>query len=206
MIPIRQECGKYANQSQTELKELLFTFFLSLAVSEERIKALIPVYEESLSKYDFGLMSENLLNMVETWVSENNRIPSVANVIEQYRILKSRKQGVKRRNPEPQAVKAAAKFWGEYKRCRESGINDAAVIAKYLQKLFGSDMTRSVCKHNFCDGKGWVVAVRRDDPYRSETIFNCRCAENVTIKEWDGDKDYKIIKGLSDVMASQQVK
>lgn len=157
---------------------------------------LFPVYAEHLSKYDPEIMSETLYILIESW--DKGKLPTVGEIIEQYKLLVTKKQRQRRPNPEPEATTTANLFWETFKACKKAGITDINEIADKLQKMTGTEPIKTTCTDNVCDGKGFLVAIRKDDAGKCETLFRCKCNNVAKIEMWDYQKDFLIIKGLAE--------
>lgn len=176
--------------------ELLKEFFLVMDRSKEDEERLLPAYFNSLKRLDLELMSEVLIEMTDNW---KNRFPTVPQIKDQYNLKKYRHQLKASRNQEQGATNAASKFWQAYKECKEQNITDFDVITKHLAASVSNpkEKKKTSCPNNFCDGNEWIVAVRENDPMKSEVLFSCKCRIREKVECWSNQPGYKIVKGLN---------
>lgn len=117
------------------------SFFQTRGISENQENRLAPIYTKSLAKYDREIMSQVLDFMADMWCDQHNKIPSVADIVDQYHRLKARAIRLRQkqeRQVNKQATQKVNGFWEAFNRCKDAGINDIAVIAKHLQDGVGS--------------------------------------------------------------------
>ena len=147
----------HLSSSELVLSQYLKVFFITRGISEAHEQRILPYYVKALSKYDNSVLYEVLEFMADTWCDPHNRVPTVADIVEQYNRLKARAirlRDKKNRQTEQIATKKVSGFWEAYKQCREAGIKDVGVIAKYLQQNSGgSTLPEKKCSNNHCDRK-----------------------------------------------------
>jgi len=190
-------------QQIVSYEETIRTFFITLGLNREKIDQLVPTYTMSLFRdgEDHRMMIETIVSLVDTWTSPYH--PTVAEIRQQYKIKKSREANIRamtQRKIEADATTTAESFWKCFKKAKSEGksINE---IAHELQKVCVSKK-KSVekrCKHNFCDGKKYIIATRRDRVLKAEceALFRCKCSEELKgIPLWDNQKGFKIKSGL----------
>ena len=181
-----------------DLEPFVRAFLQTRGIFEKQEDRIAPAYSKSLIKYDFETMVEVLTFLSDAW--DSSQLPSVAEIVQQYKILKSRVKRIREsteKAAEPQKAARSVDFWEEYNRCRAAGMEDLNVIAQYLVKISGSTtLPEKVCPNSFCDGNGYVVAARVDDKNKSEVLFTCKCNFKPAIEPWDYPSGFEIVRGV----------
>lgn len=120
----------FTNKDELSLTLIIISFLKSFGRDENKINQLLPVYHEKLSKYDTKLMTDVLENISENAPLENNGIPSVSSIIDQYKILKFRKtrHGIEKVDI-PKT--AGLSFWKNYVNGRKKGYDCSQIDKAY---------------------------------------------------------------------------
>ena len=140
---------------------------------------------------------------MDNW--DSSYLPTVPQIKAQYKIYNYRsKEKVKKRDIG--AETAAKKFKEAYADCIKAGMDNLNDIAKYLESVFSDHKRKfkSTCQNNFCDGNKWIVAVKKNDPMKSEVLFTCKCQIHSKVDSWNEQPGYTIIKGLNPEIKRQE--
>lgn len=175
MLQLAKECKN--SITKLDINETITVLFVQCGVNLENAEKKAPFYTDRLAKEKRqDLILKAILSLADTWTSENYGAPTVGDILAKYKMLKYREANKFQSRHHKQNNKTGQLFWSEFYKCTEDGMTDINKISQVIMKKIGGDtVKRSVCKHNFCDGKGYLYAVKKDDPYRCETIFQCQC-------------------------------
>lgn len=192
----------------TEINDQLTILFVQCGISPDKAMQKAPFYSSRLlqeSRTD--LIVRAIMDLGDSWTSDKYNCPTVGDILAKYKILKYREANQYRPRNDLKATEVSQLFHSEFEKCKEDGITDINEMSEIIMKKIGGDkVKKSKCKLNFCDGKGNLIAIKKDDPYSSEYLLYCKCVDKIdgSISVWDNNNEYKIIKGQSDLASNRK--